>query len=261
MEKKYELTNITKEYGGKTLYRIRALKNFGDVKAGDLGGWVQSEDNLSQKGYCWIYDNAKCMDDARMYDNSRMYDDSKMYWNSIMYDDSRMRDKSEMRGNSKMYGYTIMRDNSIMYDNSTMYGNSRMYGNSVMYDDSKMFGNSTMYDNSRMYDNSVMYDNSKIYSYGMLRGESELHGTNKLHGELDSKVDKYIDIPNPQGRIVTGILKNGKILFNIGCQKEISEEVFVDRIYNEDGGIEEHPYRKEYLKIIEMIKLYFTLES
>ena len=51
---KYELTSITMEFGGRTLYRIRSLKNFSDVRKGDLGGWVQTKDNLSQEGDCWI---------------------------------------------------------------------------------------------------------------------------------------------------------------------------------------------------------------
>lgn len=51
--KKYELTDITKEYMGRTLHRIKALRDVDvSVKAGDLGGWVESEDNLSQVGEC-----------------------------------------------------------------------------------------------------------------------------------------------------------------------------------------------------------------
>ena len=48
MSKKYELTDETMEWEGHTLHRIKALRDFNDVKAGDLGGWVESEDNLSQ---------------------------------------------------------------------------------------------------------------------------------------------------------------------------------------------------------------------
>lgn len=40
------------------LYRIVALKNFGDVKKGDVGGWVASDRCLSQTGKCWVYDDA-----------------------------------------------------------------------------------------------------------------------------------------------------------------------------------------------------------
>ena len=45
--KKYELIKESKTtFIGRDIYRIRALKNFGNVKAGDVGGWVCSEDNL-----------------------------------------------------------------------------------------------------------------------------------------------------------------------------------------------------------------------
>ena len=42
-----------------------------------------------------------------------------------------------------------------------------------------------------------------------------------------------------------------KPLFTIGCQRNITKEYFVKRIYNMDGGLEENPYRQEYLDIIE----------
>lgn len=47
-DKKYELTDNTIEYNEKTLYQIKALKDFVDVKAGDLGGYIEKESNLSQ---------------------------------------------------------------------------------------------------------------------------------------------------------------------------------------------------------------------
>ena len=60
IKKKYELTKETiTTLGGRKLHRIRALKNFADVKVGDLGGFVEKEKNLSQQGDCWVYDDAK----------------------------------------------------------------------------------------------------------------------------------------------------------------------------------------------------------
>ena len=57
--KKYKLTDETTNLLGRTLYRIEALKDFGDVKEGDKGGYVENHSNLSQYGNCWIYDTAK----------------------------------------------------------------------------------------------------------------------------------------------------------------------------------------------------------
>ena len=57
--KKYELTSETKVFLGKTLYRIKALVQFGNVNAGDLGGWIEKEENLSQYGNAWVSGNAE----------------------------------------------------------------------------------------------------------------------------------------------------------------------------------------------------------
>ncbi|WP_375679724.1 hypothetical protein [Bartonella sp. AP7XZML] len=58
IKKKYKLTDETIKVDRITLYRIRALKDFGDVKKGDLGGFVESERNLSHDDNCWVGDEA-----------------------------------------------------------------------------------------------------------------------------------------------------------------------------------------------------------
>lgn len=46
--KKFELTGKTiTNIFGKKLFRIRALVAFGDVEVGELGGYVEKEENLS----------------------------------------------------------------------------------------------------------------------------------------------------------------------------------------------------------------------
>lgn len=46
------------EVCGKKLYRIQALKDFNVVKSGDIGGYIESESNLSQYGNAWVSGNA-----------------------------------------------------------------------------------------------------------------------------------------------------------------------------------------------------------
>ena len=67
---KYTLTDDTITIGSITLYRIRALRAFGTVAAGDLGGYVASTDNLSQDGNAWVTDNARVADRAEVTDNA-----------------------------------------------------------------------------------------------------------------------------------------------------------------------------------------------
>ena len=94
---KYEITDM-QHPACKNLYRIRALIDIGtDVKAGDLGGYVESAYNLSQYGDCWLYDDSRMFDHSRMRGNSQMHDHSLMLDYSIMLDNSRMHDNSWMK--------------------------------------------------------------------------------------------------------------------------------------------------------------------
>lgn len=63
--KKYELTTETKINAfGKKLFRIKALVSFGSVSAGEKGGWVEKEENLSQSGNALVRDNAEVSGNA-----------------------------------------------------------------------------------------------------------------------------------------------------------------------------------------------------
>ncbi len=77
--KKYEFTGKTKNSAGVILHQIRALIDFGTVEAGDLGGWVESENNLSQEGDAWVYDNARVHGDARVYGNAQVRGDASNF--------------------------------------------------------------------------------------------------------------------------------------------------------------------------------------
>ena len=43
---------------------------------------------------------------------------------------------------------------------------------------------------------------------------------------------------------------NKEPLFSVGCQCNITKEYFIQRIYEEDGGLEQNPHRQEYLDIL-----------
>lgn len=62
--KKYELTTDTKMVLGRKLFRIKALVSFGNVKIGDLGGYIEKEENLSQEGNAWVSGNAEVSGNA-----------------------------------------------------------------------------------------------------------------------------------------------------------------------------------------------------
>ncbi|WP_375702204.1 hypothetical protein [Bartonella sp. AA89HNZF] len=82
IKKKYELTDETIKVGKIILHRIRALKNFGDIKKGDLGGFVETERNLSHDDNCWVGDDAWVYENAYVYENAKVYEDAEVYNNA-----------------------------------------------------------------------------------------------------------------------------------------------------------------------------------
>ena len=78
--KKYK----TEKDPGTGLLRIIALKDFSDVKKGDRGGLIKSEYNLSQKGDCWVYDNARVYGNAVISDNAKVSESAEVYGNAYV---------------------------------------------------------------------------------------------------------------------------------------------------------------------------------
>ena len=70
--KKYELTTVTNQNGFAILFQIKAQRDFGSVKAGDLGGWIEKESNLSQDGNCWVSGNARVSGNAWISGNAEI---------------------------------------------------------------------------------------------------------------------------------------------------------------------------------------------
>ena len=110
MEKKYKLTEETINVEGKTLYHIEALRDFGDVKKGDKGGFIEKEDNLSQSDNCWVYGNARVFDKAKVYGHAEIFYNAKIY------------------GDAKIYGLAWVYRNAEACGNVEVCGDARICG-------------------------------------------------------------------------------------------------------------------------------------
>ena len=96
---KYEMLQDDKiEVSGRTLYRIRALKDFKGAKAGDLGGYIEGESNLSQEDNCWVCGDAWVCGNARVYDNARVCGEAYVCGNARVCGDA------WVCGNARVYG-------------------------------------------------------------------------------------------------------------------------------------------------------------
>ena len=101
MEKKYKLTEETIIVDGRTLHRIEALKDFANVKKGEKGGFIENENNLTQYGKCWVYDNAEVSGYAMVHNNATVSGNAKVSGNAMIHEDAKVYGNAEIVGMRK----------------------------------------------------------------------------------------------------------------------------------------------------------------
>jgi len=111
MEKKYELIPSNKE----GLFRIRALRDFGVVKYGDIGGYVEDDNNLSHDGDCWIYNDAQVYDNAKVSEHAQIGGNAKIYGNARIFRFARIFDNAQVCGDATISSCV------------TVYGRAKIY--------------------------------------------------------------------------------------------------------------------------------------
>lgn len=134
--KKYELTEETitlfKEY---MLYSIKALRDFGGIKAGDLGGYIEKESNLSHNGDAWLYE------DAMVYGDAHVCGDVTVHGNAHVCDNAEVDEIAQVCGEAMVYGNALVRGNALVFGNAEVYGNAAIGGNVWVDGDARIQSN------------------------------------------------------------------------------------------------------------------------
>lgn len=142
VDKKYEL--LKDDYikvGERTAYRIKALKDFGNVKKGDLGGYIAKEENLSHDRNAWVFDNAVVVgEEAEVYGDAAVHN-CELKDSSKVYDDAIVRNvrvcmNAEIFGDAKVEGRSnwssvVVCDNAKIYDHARVNGYYTVIGGSA----------------------------------------------------------------------------------------------------------------------------------
>ena len=162
----------------KGFYRIKALIDFKNVKAGDLGGYIKNESNLSHEGNCWIYD------DARVYDNA------------IVSEDARIIGKAVARGSTKISGHAVVGGDSDVSEFACVFDSAKVLEHAKISGYAKISGFSYISGSAKVYDYSRI-KNATIKDYSQVRGSALVDGRTCLYGGsiigLDSKVSSLND--------------------------------------------------------------------
>ena len=136
---KYELTEETRTlYGGTVLHRIRALRDIElmdgmAVRAGDPGGWVEREGNLSQDGSAWVGGEAVVYEKARVCENAWVYEHARIYGSA------------EVSGKAVVYGKAEVYDEAVVYDEAWVGGEAAVGGEAEVCGKARILGKALVY--------------------------------------------------------------------------------------------------------------------
>ncbi len=186
--KKYELdVSDTITVKGKTLYRIRALRNFGpytDV-IGWMGGYVESEKNLSHEGDCWIYGDGMVFGNAVVKDNVGIGKKAMVYGNAVIEGNARVSNSAKVYGSAHVSDNALIDDNAEVYDNAVIKGgivdeNAKVYGNAIIVH-GQIGGNAEVFDDATVIKTGdrvpLVYGKAKVHGSAEVSGDTEICGT------------------------------------------------------------------------------------
>lgn len=232
---------------GRTLYRIKALEDFHCVKTDDLGGYIEKEDNLSQKGNCWIAGNAKVFGDATVIENALVSDYAIVKDRAIIGDmafigdEAVISNKAYIRGiaivveNAKVGGEVDISDNSYIDGNASIKGEGFVCGNTYIGGDTDIDGDfeisSCTITGGRINGtNVVINDGSSIFSGTNITGNVTVNGSAVINFKLEHTTDyfTYRDPARPHV-IVTAAMKED--IWNVGGFSGTAKE-FIEYGYN-----------------------------
>ena len=239
MEKKYKLTEETINVANRTLYRIEALRDFANVKKGDKGGFIEKEENLSQDGNCWVYNDAVVFDNAVVYGDAKVFDKAEIYGNAMVFDDAIVYDNARIYDDVKVCGYAMVFDDAVVFDNAVVYGdamvfdNAKIYGNAVVCDNAKVRGHCCVADNAKVCGNTKACDDVLVCDNAKVCGKAKVFGHAAICGDavITSNSD-YIVFKNwwSSGRYFTWTKSNN--MWKVGCfhgtGKELIEKAYKD---------------------------------
>lgn len=113
--KKYEFTGETKYFQGHLLRRIRYTQKFSAVSLGELGGWIEHEDNLSHEGNCFVKQEAMVFGNAKVIQNAWIFANSIVKDNAIIKNDAVLDEEVVVGADTVVAGHAWIGGDSTVY--------------------------------------------------------------------------------------------------------------------------------------------------
>lgn len=174
MERKYEFTNFSIMYKGHRLHQIRALRSFGNIKKGTLGGFIESEFNLAHIGECWVTDNAFVYETACIIDNAYVCNDVRIYGEACISGDARIYSYAEVYDHAHIGGSATIRGNAKIYENAGIYDTAVVANFASVHGEAFITGDARIWDNAEVYGQARITNDATIQDFAIVKGYTKV---------------------------------------------------------------------------------------
>ena len=191
---KYEILTLSHQLpDGRKVHRIKALRDFGNVKAGTLGGFVEEDDNLSHDGLCWIADNAMALGRSRVIRDAQLRDRARISDWVVVTDQCVVRDDAWLQDSVFCYDNTVIGAQSLLAEVVTVYDNAvilcqprrslsgktrlpNLRGQAIIRGHARLEGYISVQDNVTVGDDAVVRDHAYLFDQAHIGGNAIIEG-------------------------------------------------------------------------------------
>lgn len=173
----------------ENLWRVVACRTleipfYGLIEKGHIGGWVESEFNLSHAGNCWIHHEAQVSGTASVYDDAQVYHKVQVSDDARVYDGACIWNEAQITGGASVYGKVHVADKA------RVSGGVRIDGRARISQQAHVSG-------GLITDRACVTGNARVYQ-AHVSGNSEISGTcvlgqpEKNDGSTDQDRQVYV---------------------------------------------------------------------
>lgn len=170
--RKYKLTSESRIFPGNKLhFRIEALRSFDDVKEGDLGGWIQTEHNLSHLHTCWVYDNARVSDSAKVSGRAKVRNHAVVEGSAVVDQCATVLARSLVGGEAWVSNHSKINHKASVKDRAWIFGKARISG------DARVCGRAIVTGDARVKDDALVYGTAMVDESATIAQRARVAGT------------------------------------------------------------------------------------
>lgn len=257
--KKYELTDIR----DGNLRRIRALRDIPvprhdmsaqKIVAGNYGGWIESEENLSQDGDCWIDINATVCEHARVSENAHVQE------HAYVGEHAQVTDRATVSSVARVVGHALIRGDADVSGYANIDGHAWVEGHSTISCNAYVGERAHVYAHAYVGSASKVKGNAHVGGYSSLGGNACVDGNAVIVGSaclqtgavINSSRDYLVVGPIGSRAAYTTFYRTASdIWVCCGCFND-SIDAFETEVRKTHG---DNPHARAYLAAIELAKI------